>query len=126
MFAHVSVRARDMEKSISFHGGFLGMKLISKRAIEQNNAEIAFLQSDGSNFRLELTCYKDQGKFIQTCYKKRVFDHLAFIVDDLGGLIGEMRGKGVTITDEPSDMGSSQIAFVEGACGALIELIQRR
>ena len=44
-FVHVSIRARNMERSIRFYETHFGMKLASRRPIPQNNAEIAFLES---------------------------------------------------------------------------------
>ncbi|MGB9841937.1 MAG: VOC family protein, partial [Candidatus Bathyarchaeales archaeon] len=43
MFVHTSIRTSNMERSIDFYTRFLGLKLVSRREIPQNNAEIAFL-----------------------------------------------------------------------------------
>lgn len=128
VFGHVSVRTSDMGKSIRFYESFFGMKLVSRKEIPANNAEIAFLESEGTNFRLELTWYKSQQKFEQAEYENRVFDHLAFTVKDMDSLIERMRAEGVTITDEPFVLGAtgSKIAFVEDPDGVLIELIESR
>lgn len=128
VFGHVSVRTSDMARSISFYESFLGMKLVSRKEIPANNAEITFLESEGTNFRLELTWYKSQQKFEQAEYENRVFDHLAFTVKDMDSLIERMRAEGVTITDEPFVLGAagSRIAFIEDPEGVLIELIESR
>ncbi|MCX8152984.1 MAG: VOC family protein [Candidatus Bathyarchaeota archaeon] len=44
MFVYTSIRTSNMERSIDFYPRFLGLKLVSRREIPQNNAEIAFLR----------------------------------------------------------------------------------
>jgi lactoylglutathione lyase len=118
-----------MDRSIDFYIKLLGLKLLGRHEIPQNNAEIAFLQDPaGKGSRLELTYYRTQKKFIQSEYEDRVFDHLAFEVKDMEETISKMRKKDITITDEPFRLGSSGslIAFVEDPDGILIELIERK
>ena len=128
MFVHTSIRTSNMDRSIDFYTRLLDLKLVSRREIPQNNAEIAFLrdpQSKGAT--LELTFYRNQKKFSQPDYEDRVFDHLAFEVTDMKKTINAMRNEKVTITDEPFKLSptGSLIAFVEDPDGTLIELIER-
>lgn len=125
-FTHVSVRTGDMERSIQFYENHFGMKLVNRRPIPANNAEIAFLESEGVPFRLELTWYKNQKKFEQAEYENRVFDHLAFTVQDMDKIIKQLKADKVTVTDEPYILGTSKIAFIEDPDGTLIELIERK
>ena len=129
MFTHTSVRTSDMEKSISFYTRLLGLKLLNRHEIAQNNAEVAFLQDpEGKGAKLELTLYKDQKKFEQAEYEDRIFDHLAFEVKDMEKTVSAMRKEGVEITDEPFRLGprGPLIAFVEDPDGTLIELIENK
>jgi lactoylglutathione lyase len=117
-----------MDKSIDFYTKLLGLKLQRRREIPQNNAEIAFLQDpEGRGAKLELTFYRDQKRFVQAEYEERVFDHLAFEVEDMGKTIAVMRKENVTVTDEPYTLGlkGPLIAFIEDPDGTLIELIER-
>ena len=129
MFVHTSIRTSNMNRTIDFYTTFLGLTLLSRREIPQNNAEIAFLgnpQAKGAT--LELTFYRNQKNFSQPDYEDRLFDHLAFEVKDMIQTIEAMRKGSVTITDEPfklSDTGSL-IAFVEDPDGTLIELIEQK
>ena len=125
-FAHVSVRTGDMERSIRFYEHYFGMKLLSRRPIPANNAEIAFLESEGMPFRLELTWYKNQKKFEQAEYENRVFDHLAFVIQEMDKMMTQLKAEKVTVTDEPYILGTSKIAFIEDPDGTLIELIERK
>lgn len=129
MFIHASIRASNMEKSIAFYTRLLGLKLLNRMEIPQNNAEIAFLQDpQAKGATLELTHYRAQKAFVQAEYENRLFDHLAFEVKDMQKTIAEMRKENVTITDEPFRLSSSGslIAFVEDPDGTLIELIERK
>ena len=124
-FIHVSIRASDMERSLSFYQDLLGMELIRRRPIPKNRAEIAFLRSPGSDFALELTHYYDQKEFKQADYMDRTFDHLAFGVKDLRGLVNRVRTEGYNVTDEPFELSPGHwLAFIEDPDGTLIELIQ--
>ncbi len=128
MFIHTSIRTSNMDKSIEFYTTFLGMKLISRREIPQNNAEVAFLQDpEAKGAQLELTFYRDQKSFLQADYGDRLFDHLAFRVASMSETVAAMRKAGVTITDEPFRLSpaGSLLAFVEDPDGTLIELIER-
>jgi lactoylglutathione lyase len=118
-----------MDKSIDFYTRLLGLKLVNRREIPQNNAEIAFLRdAEAKGSTLELTFYRNQKKFIQADYEDRLFDHLAFEVKDIKKTIAAMRKEQVTITDEPFKLSATgpMIAFVEDSDGTLIELIERK
>ena len=118
-----------MDRSIDFYTRLMGLKLLSRREIPQNNAEIAFLQDpEGKRAKLELTFYRKQKKFVQADYEDRLFDHLAFEVYDMKKTISMMQNEKVTITDEPFRLGpaGSLIAFIEDPDGTLIELIERK
>ncbi len=118
-----------MTRSIEYYEKYFGLKLISRREIKQTNAEIAFLQDpQAKGASLELTFYRNQKKFAQADYEDRLFDHLAFAVQDMNKVITAMRRDGVTITDEPYRLSptGSLLAFVEDPDGTLIELIERK
>jgi len=128
-FIHTSIRTSNIDKSIDFYTKLMGLKLLSRREIPQNNAEIAFLQDpEGKGAKLELTFYRKQKKFIQADYEERLFDHIAFEVENMEQAISIMRKEKVTITDEPFRLGPAGplIAFIEDPDGTLIELIERR
>jgi len=118
-----------MDRSIDFYTRLLGLRLLNRHEIPQSNAEIAFLQDpEGKGARLELTLYRDQKKFIQADYEDRVFDHLAFTVEDMKKAISLMRKEEVSVTDEPFRLSPTGglIAFIEDPDGTLIELIERK
>ena len=128
MLVHTSIRSSNIDKSIDFYTKLIGLKLVSRREIPENKAEIAFLRDpEAKGSVLELTFYRKQKKFSQVNYENRVFDHIAFEVKDMAKTIAMMREANVTITDEPFrlDSSGSLLAFVEDPDGTLIELIQK-
>jgi lactoylglutathione lyase len=128
MFVHVSIRTSNMDRSIDFYTRLLGLTFVSRREIPQNDAEIAFLQDpEGKGCTLELTFYRKQKRFSQPDYEDRVFDHLAFEVNDMAQTIAAMRTEKITISDEPFKLPTgSLIAFVEDPDGTLLELIEKK
>ena len=129
MFIHTSIRTSNMNRSIDFYTRFLGLTLLNRREIPQNNAEISFLRDpQAKGATLELTFYRNQKKFSQPDYEDRVFDHIAFEITNMNQTIEAMRKEKVTITDEPFTLSQtgSLIAFVEDPDGTLIELIERK
>jgi lactoylglutathione lyase len=127
-FVHASVRTSNMDRSIEFYTKLLGLKVVKRVEIPQNNAELVFLQDpEKEGASLELTSYRDQKKYVQAKYEDRLFDHLAFVVRSMDATLGDMRKAGVTITDEPYRLSpkGNLLAFVEDPDGTLIELIQK-
>jgi len=119
---HTSITVKDMDESIAFYTEKLGMTLKSRREIKQNNAEIAFLEIEGTNHRIELTWWKDKKDYAEGDQ----LDHIAFGVNDLRATIEAMRAQGVDIAKEPYSLGSSQIAFIKDPNGIWLELIEQK
>jgi lactoylglutathione lyase len=129
IFTHTSIRTSNIDESINFYTRLMGLKLLSRREIPQNDAEIAFLQDpDGRGARLELTFFRKQKNFVQAEYEERVFDHIAFEIKDMEETLAVLRKSKVTISDEPYKLGPTGpvIAFIEDPDGTLIELIERK
>jgi len=129
IFTHTSIRTSNIDESINFYTRLIGLKLLSRREIPQNDAEIAFLQDpEGKGARLELTFFRKQKNFVQAEYEERVFDHIAFEIKDMEETLSVMRKSKVTISDEPYKLGPTGpvIAFIEDPDGTLIELIERK
>jgi catechol 2,3-dioxygenase-like lactoylglutathione lyase family enzyme len=115
-----------MDEAIAFYEA-IGLKLVSRREIPQNKAEIAFLEAPGGGARLELTHYNQQGSYTQAEYEERVFDHIALETDDMDGVLQKVRESGGNVTDEPFHLtpGGPRTAFFEDPNEVLIELIER-
>lgn len=120
---HTSVTVKDMDESIGFYTKHLGMELLSRREITQNNAEIAFLGIKGNDHRIELTWWKDKKEYAEGDQ----LDHIAFGTPALKETVERLRASGVEVAKEPYSLGpgSSQIAFIKDPNGIWIELIER-
>jgi lactoylglutathione lyase len=119
---HTSITVKDMDETIQFYTKRMGMTLVGRREIKQNNAEIAFLKISGTNHRIELTWWKDKKEYAEGDQ----LDHLAFGVKNLRATVEKLRTRGVEIAKEPYSLGSSQIAFVKDPNGIWLELIEQR
>ncbi len=118
-----------MDRSIDFYTKMLGLKVLNRREFPQNNSEIASLRDpEGKGAALELTFYRNQKKFIQAEYEDRLFDHLAFDIENMEITISKMLKEKITITDEPFRFSPKDplVAFVEDPDGTLIALVERK
>ncbi len=119
---HTSITVKNMDESIAFYTGVLGMTLGSRREIKENDAEIAFLETKGTNHRIELTWWRGKKDYAEGDQ----LDHMAFGVEDLGKFMEEMKSKKVEIAKEPYTLGSSRIAFIKDPNGIWLEMIERK
>jgi lactoylglutathione lyase len=119
---HTCLNVSDLDRSIGFYTKFIGLNLISRREVKQNNAEIAFLEDEGGA-AIELTHWRDKKVLVEGDN----FDHIAFAVKDVGATVGELKASGVTIAMEPFSLSgsSSRIAFIKDPDGNWLELIER-
>jgi lactoylglutathione lyase len=119
---HTSITVKNMDESIAFYTGRLGMTLVRREEIKQNNAEIAFLSIDGTDHRIELTWWKEKKDYSEGDQ----LDHIAFGVEDVAGFVRQMKESGVEVAKEPYSLGSSRIAFIKDPNGIWLELIERK
>jgi len=111
-----------MDESIRFYTEKLGLTLLNRREIKQNNAEIAFLAAPNTDHRIELTWWRDKKDYLEGDQ----LDHIAFGVEDLDQTIRRMREQGVEVAKEPYTLGSSRIALIKDPNGIWLELIEQK
>ena len=83
--AHTMIRVRDMDKSLEFYCGFLGLKEKRRKDLG-DEATLIFLSDDRGNYFLELTYNKAGRDYVIG----EQFGHLAFHVDNLEKVIFEV------------------------------------
>src|SRR5579863_4282641 len=107
---HTSITVLDLERSLSFYTGLLGLEFERRRTIPENHAEIAFVKDPLSGGRVELTWWEGKARI----GPGEQLDHLAFEVPDLEAFLTRARAAGVTVAKEPYRLsgGSGRIAFV--------------
>jgi lactoylglutathione lyase len=120
------LRVGDLEKSLAFYTGVLGMRLLRRNDYPEGKFTLAFVgfQDEQDGAVIELTHNWGVAHYeIGTG-----FGHIALAVDDARAACDAIRQRGGKVTREAGPMqgGSSVIAFVEDPDGYKIELIEKR
>ena len=123
---HTMLRVNDLEKSLAFYTGPLGMKLLRKRDYPDGKFTLAFVGygDESSSTVVELTHNWDRKEPYDL---GTAFGHLAIGVDDIYGACEKLAAAGVKVPRPPGPVkgGTTVIAFIEDPDGYKIELIQR-
>ncbi len=122
---HTMIRVGDLDRSIAFYTGILGMKLLRRHDYPEGKFTLAFVGygDEKENTVLELTHNWDTKSYeIGTG-----FGHLAVAVPDAYKACEDVKRQGGKVTREAGPMkhGTTVIAFVEDPDGYKIEFIQR-
>ncbi len=126
-FLHTMIRVRDLEQSLEFYCGKLG--LVETRRVENESGRFTLIflaaaedEAQAATTRsplLELTYNWDsEPAFDET----RKFGHLAYQVDDIHDFCQSLVDNGVTINRPPRD---GRMAFIRSPDGISIELLQK-
>jgi lactoylglutathione lyase len=121
---HTMLRVKNLEESIAFYCGQLGMTLRRRTDYPGGEFTLAFVGYEGDeSHEIELT-YNWDGRDYEI---GSAFGHLAIGVSDIRAVCERLRAAGVAITREPGPMkhGATVIAFVRDPTGYAIELIER-
>lgn len=118
---HTRMRVSDMEQTIAFYTGVLGLEVIERKT-SPRGSHLAFLKVPNSEELIELTSFPPSGPV----KVQEDLVHLAFQVDSLDDTIAALTAKGVKITDGPTQTSSgSRFLFIDAPDGYEIELIER-
>jgi lactoylglutathione lyase len=119
------LRVGDLERSIAFYTGVLGMKVLRTTDRPEQKYKLAFVGygDEGSQAVLELTYNYGVDRY----QLGDGFGHIAIEVPDAARACADVRAKGGTVTREagPVKGGTTVIAFVADPDGYKIELIER-
>lgn len=123
---HTMLRVGDLDRSLKFYCGVLGMQLLRKKDYPSGRFTLAFVGygNESENTVIELTHNWDTARYdLGSGY-----GHIALGVENIYEKCEDLRRKGARIVREPGPMrhGGSEIAFVEDPDGYRIELIQLR
>ncbi len=123
---HAMMRVMDLQRSLDFYIGALGMQLVRRQDYPAGRFTLAFLgygPEDASTV-LELTHNWDQA---EPYVHGTAWGHIAIAVGDIHAICAELAEAGVNIVRPPGPMKHSAtlIAFIEDPDGYKIELIQR-
>ena len=117
-YLHTMVRVTDLERSLAFYCGALGLEELRRQEVPAGRYTLVFLAAPGDReAQVELTYNWDP----ETLAGGRNFGHLAYAVDDIYAACERLRAAGVTISRPPRD---GHMAFVRSPDGISIELLQ--
>lgn len=118
-YLHTMVRVSDLDASLDFYCGKLGLLELKRSENERGRFTLVFLAAPGDEDAcIELTWNWDPEFYTGG----RNFGHLAYHVDDIYALCGRLKASGVTINRPPRD---GHMAFVRSPDGISIELLQK-
>ena len=122
---HTMIRVGDLDRSMAFYTGVLGMKELRRKDYPDGRFTLAFVGygSEDETTVLELTHNWDTKSYDLG----NAFGHVAIAVPDAYKACAEVKTLGGKVTREPGPMkfGGSVIAFVEDPDGYKIEFIQK-
>ena len=124
---HVAVVVEDINSSLAFWEGALGIKVGKVEDVPVQKAKVAFLPvGDG---KVELVQPTDPESGIGKLLIERGggMHHLCLEVDDITGMLAQLKEKGVKLINEsPIEMEGRKIAFIhpKSASGVLVELYE--
>ena len=124
-YLHTMVRIRDVEESLDFYCGKLGMREVRRMENAAGRFTLIFLAAAADETRaaqnsaplLELTWNWDPEEY----GGGRNFGHLAYRVDDIYATCKKLADGGVVINRPPRD---GRMAFIRSPDGISIELLQ--
>ncbi len=118
-YLHTMVRVADLDESLRFYCGLLGLRELRRTENEGGRFTLVFLAAPGDDAaQVELTHNWDPEEY----GTGRAFGHLAYEVEDVYAACEKLLAGGVTINRPPRD---GRMAFVRSPDGISIELLQK-
>jgi lactoylglutathione lyase len=125
-FLHTMLRVGNLQRSVGFYTGVLGMKVLRTTDRPEQKYSLAFVGYEA----------EDRGTVLELTYNYGVerydlgggFGHIAIAVPDVAAACERVRKSGGKVTREPGPVkgGTTVIAFVEDPDGYKIEFIERK
>jgi lactoylglutathione lyase len=123
---HTMLRVGDLDASIDFYTGVLGMRLLRKKDYPDGKFTLAFVGygDEADNTVIELTHNWDTGRY----NLGEGYGHMAIEVNDVYEAVDELRSRGGKVIREagPMNAGTTVIAFIEDPDGYAVELIGKK
>lgn len=123
---HTMLRVGDLDRSLDFYTGVLGMRLLRRKDYPEGRFTLAFVGygDEDKEAVLELTHNWDTARYDLG----NGYGHVALEVEDAYRACEEVKKRGGKVTREAGPMkhGTTVIAFVEDPDGYKIEFIQRK
>jgi glyoxylase I family protein len=126
-FEHVGMTCSNMDRTIGFYCGLLGLKLVLRKA-QAKGGEIAFLDAGGG--MLEIFSRNEPVMPAQSLPANQAgVRHITFAFDDIEQTCEGMAAAGVTFTEKPRAAFHAEmlrkVAFCLDPDGIVVELVER-
>ena len=112
---HTMLRVRDLDRSIDFYTGFLGMREVRRKELG-DDATLVFLADDDGHHHIELTFNKD-GRDYELGSQ---FGHIAFVTEDLEEIVARVEAQGWWYRRSPDP---GRYIFIKDPDGYDIEIL---
>ncbi len=125
-FLHTMLRVGNLQRSIDFYTGVMGMTLLRRSENPSQKYSLAFLGYGSNPEHAEIELTYNHG--VDSYELGTAFGHLALGVPDVYSACDRIRAGGGNITREPGPVkgGDTVIAFITDPDGYKIELIERK
>ena len=122
-FLHLMLNVSDLEKSLEFYVGAMGMRVLRRIEAPDEGRRAAFV---GYGEEIEATVLELTYRVDRTAgMRGDALGHLAIGCDDVIGLCQALRSHGISIDSEPRVIANGKtIAFVTDPDGNALELVQ--
>lgn len=125
---HIAVLVDDMDKTLAFWRDALGIELAHVEEVPAEKSRVAFLPVAGSEIELVQATTDDSGLARYLEKRGPGMHHICLEVDDIAGMLAQLKAKGVQLINETPVVGSGgkQYAFIhpKSANGVMVELYQ--
>jgi methylmalonyl-CoA/ethylmalonyl-CoA epimerase len=125
---HIAVLVDDLDETVKFWRDALGLELARVEDNLAEMAQIAFLPSGDSEIELVQPTTLDSGLARYLEKRGPGLHHLCLEVDDIAGMLAQLKAKGIQLINEEPRTGSDgrQYAFIhpKSAHGVMVELYQ--
>jgi len=125
---HVALIVQDMQEALSLWQDTLGLDVSEIKDLPGEAAQVAFLPVGGSEVELVKPTTSDSGLAKYLDRYGPGMHHICLEVDDIYGMLAQLKEQGVRLVDETPKAGEDGklFAFIhpKAAFGALVELYE--
>ena len=125
---HIAIVVDDLDGPLSFWRDALGMDLTQVQDVPAEMAQIAFLPTQNSEVELVRPTTSDSGLGRYLEKRGPGMHHICLEVDDISGMLAQLKAKGVQLINEQPRIGSDgrKYAFIhpKSASGVMVELYE--
>ncbi|HAD07264.1 MAG TPA: methylmalonyl-CoA epimerase [Anaerolineaceae bacterium] len=124
---HVAIAVSDVDASLTFWRDALGLAVDHIEDVPSQKATVVFIPVGDSEVELVRPTSEDTGVAKFLAERGGGMHHLCFEVDDIQGMLEDLKAKGVRLINEtPLELPGRKMAFIhpKSSGGVLVELYE--